>query len=72
MYMYTSHCITLYIARSPVTQWVKRWPTDLVVPGSIPALGGDLFNRKRDSIAHSLSLSSVHRPDMTDTLFERT
>ena len=23
----------------PVTQWVKRWPTDLAVPSSIPTRG---------------------------------
>ena len=23
----------------PVAKWVKRWPTDLAVPSSIPALG---------------------------------
>ena len=30
------------------------------------------INRKRGSIAHSLSLPSVHRPDMTETLLKRT
>ena len=24
---------------APVAQWVKRWPTDLAVPSSIPARG---------------------------------
>ena len=33
--------------------WVKRWPTILFE-------GGDFFNRKRDSIAHSISLSAAH------------
>ena len=28
--------------------------------------------RKRSSIAHSLSLSSKHRPDMTEILLKRT
>ena len=55
-----------------VAQWVKRWPTDLVVVSSSPARGEDLFNRKRGSIAHSLSLSSAHRPDMTEILLKRT
>ena len=32
----------------------------------------NLFNRKRRSIAHSLSLSTSHRPDMTETLLKRT
>ena len=33
-----------------VAQWVKRWPSDLAVPGSSPTLAEDLFNRKRDSM----------------------
>ena len=37
-----------------------RWPTDLAVPGSSP----DLFSRKRGSLAHSVSLSSAHHPDI--------
>ena len=56
---------------APVAQWVKRWPTDLAVVSSSPARGEDLFNRKRGSIAHSLSLSSDHRPDMTEILLKR-
>ena len=36
---------------APVAQWVKRWPTDVAVVSSIPALGKDLFNRKRGSTA---------------------
>ena len=42
---------------APVAQWVKRWPTDLAVLGSSPALSGDLFNRKPGATAHSLALS---------------
>ena len=56
----------------PVAQWVKHWPTDLAVLGSIPTWGGDLFNRKQGSIAPSFLLSSIHRPDMTETLLKRT
>ena len=47
---------------APVAQWVKRWSTELAVPGSSPAWDGELFNRKRGSIAHSLSLSYGRRP----------
>ena len=54
-----------------VAQWVKVWPTDLAVMGSIPAWGEDLFYRKRGSIAHSLSLSSTHHPDITEILSTR-
>ena len=57
---------------APVAQWVKRWPTDVAVPGSIPALSVNLSNRKRGSIAHSFSLSSYHRPDITVILLKRT
>ena len=49
-------------------QWVKRWSTDVAVPGSFSALDVNLSNRKRVSIAHSFSLSSYHRPDITNTV----
>ena len=26
-----------FMGRIPVAQWVKRWPTDLAMPGSSPA-----------------------------------
>ena len=35
-------CICVFCTpflRSPVDQWVKRWPTDLAVPGSSPTRG---------------------------------
>ena len=52
-------------------QWVKRWPTDL--PDEFdPRSRKNLLNRKRSSIAHSFSLSTSHRPDMTETLLKRT
>ena len=38
---------------APVAQWVKRWPADLVVPGSSPAYDEDLSSRKRGSTASS-------------------
>ena len=50
------------LVRRPVAQ---RWHAGLAVWGSIPAGGEYLFNRKRSPIAHSLSLSPFHRPDMT-------
>ena len=52
------------VARVSVAQWVKRWPTDLAVPGSNPVrCPKSSHHRKRSSTAHSLSLSSAHRPD---------
>ena len=59
--------------RAPVhvAQWVKRWPTDLAVMSSLPARGEIFSNRKRGSIAHSLSLSTCHPPDMTEILLKR-
>ena len=57
--------------RSPGAQWVKRWPTDLAVVSSSSARGEDLFNRKRGSIAHILSLLLDHRPDMTGILLQK-
>ena len=55
-----------------MARWVKGWPTDLAVPGSIHTSGGNLSNHKPGSIVHSLSLSSNHRPDMTEILLKRT
>ena len=42
---------------------------DLAVPRSRSAGDGHLSNCKRSSVAHSLSFSSSHCPDMTDILF---
>ena len=33
--------------------------------------GGDVFNHKQGSIAHSLSLSPAHCPDITEILLKR-
>ena len=41
----------------PVAQYVKRWPSDLVVSGSRLASGGYLSNSKQNSIAYSLLIS---------------
>ena len=41
-------------------RWVKRWSTDLAILSWL-----NPFNNKRGSIVHSLSLSSLRRPDMT-------
>ena len=65
----TSSLILRDIRRTPIAQYVKHLPTGLAVPGSIPASGGYLSDRKRGSIAHSLALTTKHRPDMTEILF---
>ena len=71
--VYQFVCVLLsFFVGAPVAQWVKCWPTDLAVVSSSPARGEDIFNRKRGSIAHSLSLPSAHRPDMTEILLKRT
>ena len=44
-----------------------RWPADLAF-----ALDEDLFDRGRGSFAHSLLLSPIHRPDMTEILSKMT
>ena len=51
----------------PGDQWVKRWPTDLAVPGSSPAQG-EIFL----TAAHSLPFSCFHRPAITEILLKRT
>ena len=51
-----------------LAQLVKLWPADLAVPGLSPAQGEIFSIVNRGAIAHSLSLSSSHRPDMTEIL----
>ena len=57
-----------------VAQWIRHWPVDLAVLGlsSPPPSGENLFNHKQGFIAHSLSLSSTHHPDITKVLMKRT
>ena len=53
----------------------QAWVSDsaeLVVPGSSPDRGRDLFNHKCGSVVLSISLSSTHRPDITEILLKRT
>ena len=56
--LHSTKCFSqvLLLLGAPVAQWVKHWPTDLVVPGSSPALTGNLSNHKQGSIAHNPSL----------------
>ena len=61
-----------FVSMSPVAQYVERWHTNLAVPSSSIAGGGDFYSCKRGSIAHSLSLSPVYRSDMTEILLKRT
>ena len=46
---------TAFCRGAMVAQLVKPRSTDLAVPGSRPAVCGNLFNHKQGSIAHSLS-----------------
>ena len=43
--------IPLYHIGAPVAQWVKRWPTNLAVLDSSPVRVGNIFSRRRGSIA---------------------
>ena len=56
---------------SPTGKKTKRWPADLPALSLIPG-DGNLFNRKRVSVAHSFSLPSSLRSDMTEILLKRT
>ena len=58
--------------RAPVAQQVKCWPAHLAVHSLIPTRGRDIFYPEWGSMAHSLSLSSIHHPDMTIILSKRT
>ena len=64
--------VIVAVLGAPVAQWVQRWPTDLAVQTVRAHSRRNLLNCKRDSSAHSLSLSSAHRPDMTEILLKRT
>ena len=55
-----------YMTGALVAQWVKRWPSDLLVLISSPARS-EFFS----PIAHSLSLKSDHRSDMTEILLKK-
>ena len=76
---YTRFKLLMYLAvPSKVQRFCNRssgnsvsWPADLVVQGSIPTLGENLLKSKLVYIAHSLSLSSTHRPDMIETQLKR-
>ena len=59
----------LNIGAAWVAQELERWPTG--VSEFEPRLKRNLLTHKRGSIAHSLSFSSAHRPDMTDILLQR-
>ena len=48
----------------------QRWSADLTVPRSITG-GGNLFNRKRVSIALGLLLSHSRYPDITEIWLKR-
>ena len=56
--------------RSPVASGL--WAGSLILQSHSIFRGGNLFNREKSSIAHSLSLSSFHYPDVTEILLKRT
>ena len=58
------------LSGAPVAQWVKPCLADQAVLSSIPR-GRNRFNCKLGSIAHSLSLSPFHHPDITELLLKR-
>ena len=69
----SSNCAYAFytVTGAPVAQCVKCWPTDLAVLSSIPARG-EIFSLVNGVPVHSLSLSTSHRPDMTEILLKRT
>ena len=52
--LWSNKCNVIFLFASvggdPLAQSVKYWPPGLVVPGSSPVWGEDLFNRKRGSL----------------------
>ena len=55
----------LFTMKTLVALWVKCWPADLAVPGSIHSGVRNICNHKWGSIAHSLSLSPLHCLNIT-------
>ena len=72
VYITTLWISICFLFNPPIAQWVKRWPTDLAVPNSSHAQSKIFSTVKQGSVAHSLSLSSAHHPDMTEILWKRT
>ena len=64
----TGSCLFCVVIEAPM--W-KRWAAVLAFPGSIPDGGGTLFNCKRSSIAHSLSLLPYRCSDMLEIPLKR-
>ena len=56
---------------APVAQWVNHWPTD-IADRVRSLLEAKSSQPETGSIAHSLSLSTTHRPDMTKILLKKT
>ena len=62
--------VSLEPVGAPVAQWVKHWPSDLVVVSLSPAAGGEILSAVNGVSFHSLSLSISHPPDMTEILLK--
>ena len=63
LYYLASHFLCHSVRDGAERRQLSRISADLLIlrsSGSSPAWGGDLFNRKRSFLAHSLSLSSAH------------
>ena len=50
---------------------INKMSSNMKAPEFKPYSRQDLLNRKQGTTAHSLSLSTSHRPDMTETLLKR-
>ena len=59
------------VTGAPVAQWVKRWPADLAVPSSRPALG-EIFSSVNVFHCTQHSLSTPYHPNMTEIPLKRT
>ena len=66
--MFTMKSDTEFYCGAPVSQLAKRRPADLAVSGLCLVRGGNLSESKRSFIAHSLSVSTYHRLNMTNTV----
>ena len=54
-----------------VAQYVKRWPSDLALPGSSPTRG-EISTVNGVSLHTAFHYHPAHHPDMTEILMKRT
>ena len=63
--------MSLLFRGTAVVQCLKRWPTDLAIPG-LSLARGEFFSTVNGVPLHKAVHSPAHRPVMTEMLVKRT